>query len=63
MRKDKENFITEQCKIVEENRITNSIKDLYQGVRNITKKFKPPYDTVKSEDGKTLCDGGDVKSR
>ena len=51
MRKDKENFIVDQCKKVEQNRITNSAKDLYQGVRNITKKFKLSSDTIKEEDG------------
>ena len=63
MRKDKENLIVDQCKKVEQNRITNSTKDLYQGVRNITKKFKPSNDTVKEEDGTILCDGEDIKKR
>ena len=41
IRNDKENFIVEQCKIVEANRITNWTKDLYEGIRNIAKQFKP----------------------
>ena len=48
---------------MEQNRITNSTKDLYQGVRNITKKFQPSNDTVKKEDGTMLCDGEDIKKR
>ena len=61
MSKDKENFTVEQCKIVEANRLANSTKDLYQGVRNITKKLKPANDTVKEEDGTIVYDGEDIK--
>ena len=42
---------------------TNSTKDLYQGVRKITNKFKPMVDTIKKEDGVMLCDGDEVKDR
>ena len=63
MREDKENFIVEQCKIVEANRITNSTKGLYQGARNSTRKLKPSNDAVKEEDGTILCDGEDIKKR
>ena len=51
----------EQCKIVEANRLANSTKDLYQGVRNITKKLKPANDTVKEEDGTIVYDGEYIK--
>ena len=60
MRRDKEKFIEEQCKKIEENTVTNSTKDLYQGVKNLTRKFKPTMDTIKSEDGTILCDGDKV---
>ena len=61
MRNDKDNFIIEQCRKVEENYITNSTKDLCRAGKNIRKKCKPSSDTIKSEDGSVLCDGKDVK--
>ena len=47
MRKLKEKYINEQCKCIEENSITNSVEDVYQGVKNLTNKFKPTIDTIK----------------
>jgi len=41
MRTDKEKYINEQCEHIENKSITNSIQDLYQGVKNLTNKFKP----------------------
>ena len=54
MRKDKEKFINKQCQHLEENLIANSSKDVYQGVRRLTRKFNPRIDTVKDEDGTIL---------
>ena len=63
MRRDKEKCINEQCKRIEDNSITNSIKDLYQGVKNSTNKFKPTIDTIKDENGKILGEAEEVKER
>ena len=63
MRRDKEKYINEQCKSIEDNSITNSIKDLYQGVKNLTNKFKPMIDTIKDENGKILGEVEEVKER
>ena len=63
MRRDKEKYINEQCKRIEDNFITNSIKDLYQGVKNLTNKFKPTIDTIKDEYGKILGEAEEVKER
>ena len=49
MRKDKQRAIDEQCKQLEEKSVTNSTKDLYSVVKNLTRKFKPATDAVKSE--------------
>ena len=62
-RKDKEKFINEQCQHIEENSITHSLKDLYQGVRRLTRKFNPRIDTVKYEDVTVLCESDEVKQR
>ena len=63
MRRDKEKCINEQCKRIEDNSITNSIKDLYQSVKNLTNKFKPTIDTIKDENGKILGEAEEVKER
>ena len=63
MKKDKEKFINEQCRHIEENSIANSLKDLYQVVRRLTRKFNPRIDTVKDEDGTVLCESDEVKQR
>lgn len=62
MRKDKEKYINEQCQRIEEKSISNSLKDLYQSVKSLTKKFKPTIDTVKS-DGKILYESHEIKDR
>ena len=63
MRKDKEKHINEQCKRIEDKSITNSIKDLYQGVKTLTNKFKPTIDTIKDENGNILGEAEEVKER
>ena len=63
MRRDKQNQSDEQCQKVEDNAVNNSTKDLYQGVQNLTGRFKAFADTIKSEDGTVLCDGEDVRIR
>ena len=63
MRKDKDKFINEQCQRIEEKFITNSVKDLYAGVKSLTSKFRPSIDTVKDDDGTILCESREVKRR
>jgi len=63
MRKDKEKFIKQQCLKIEKNAVNSSTKELYQGIKNLTKSFKPSADTIKSEDGTVLCDGDKIKER
>ena len=63
LRKDKENHINEICQQIESNVITNSFKDLYQGVKKLTKKFRPRIDVIKDENSKILSEGSEVKDR
>ncbi|XP_070000272.1 uncharacterized protein [Penaeus vannamei] len=62
MRKDIEKYINEQYQRIEEKSINNSLKHLYQGVKSLTKKFKPTIDTVKS-DGKILNESHEIKDK
>ena len=63
MRKDKETFIQEQCQQIEGNAINNSTTELYQSIKNLTKKFHPTVDTIKDEDGIIICDRDQVQYR
>ena len=53
MRKYKDKFINEQCQRIEEKFISNSVKDLYAGVKSLINKFRPSIDTAKG-DGETI---------
>ena len=50
-------------KKIEENLIKNSTKKLYQGVRNLAKRFRPTIEATKDENGSTLCNGENIKER
>ena len=63
MWKDKGKFIQEQCQQIEENAINNSTKELYQGIKNLSKKFHPIVDTTKDEEDIIPCDRDQVQSR
>ena len=63
IRKDKEKYLDEQCKRIDDNSITDSIKDLYQGVKTLTNKFKPMIHTIKNENGKILGEAEEVIER
>jgi len=63
MRKDKQRAIDNQCRELEEKSVTNSTKDLYKAVKNLTRKFRPATDVVKNESGELLTEGPQVKQR
>ena len=62
MRKDREDFI-KKCRYNEENSITNPLKDLYQGLKSLTRKFNPRIEAVKADDGTVICESDEVKQR
>ena len=62
MRMDKNRYINEQCALIEQNSITNTTKDLYQGVKNLTRKFKAHVDTIKDKEGFIICEGEKYES-
>ena len=52
VRQDKVKYVNEQCQAIEQNSITNTTKDLYRKLKNLTRKFRPTVDTIKYEEGK-----------
>ena len=63
MRKDREIYINDKRKRIEEISITNSTKDLYQGIKVLTNQFKPSIDIIKDTIGIILCEDEEVKGR
>ena len=63
IRQDQVKYINEQCEAVEQNSITNTTKDLYRRVKNLTRKFRSTVDAIKDENGKILNDGQDIRNR
>lgn len=41
IRKEKERFVEDQCKNIEENATTNPTRELFKGVKSLTRKFYP----------------------
>ena len=39
----------------------SSAKELYRGIRNLTKKFRPTNETIKDKNGSTLCNVENIK--
>ena len=61
MRNNKEQFVQDQCKKIEENAMTNFTRELFDGVWSLTRKFRPVMNTIKNEAGVILCDREHVK--
>ena len=63
MRKDKEQFVDDQCKNIEDNAMKTSTRELFNGVRSLTRTFRPAINTIKNEAGVILCDQEHVQDR
>ena len=63
LRKDKERHINDICQRIESSAITNQTKDLYQGVKKLTRKFRPRIDVIKNENKEVLSEGSKVMDR
>ena len=55
-------YINEQCEAIEQKSVTNTTKDLYRKVKNLTRKCRPTVDAIKDE-GKILQNRPDIKYR
>ena len=63
IRKDKEKHINEICQSTESSVITNSTKDLYQGVKKLAKRFRLRIDVIKDENKEVLSEGSEIMDR
>ena len=55
-KKDKENYIQSVCKEVQEARVQNKMRAVYQGIRKITSKYAPQVKSIKDKHSKILTE-------
>ena len=61
-RRDNKDFLSEQCKEIEENRM-EKIRDLFNKIRHTKGKFHAKMGTKKDRNGKDLRETEDIKVR
>src|SRR6218665_2314344 len=62
-KEDKEEFIRIICSEVENSRVNNKTRELYEGIRRITQTHAPGLVTVKGEDSSILTEPTEVRKR
>ena len=62
-RRDKEAFLREQCKEIEENNRMGKTRDLFKKTGDTKETFHAKMGTVKDKNGKDLTEAEDVKKR
>ena len=62
-RRDKEAFLSDQCKEIEENNRMGKTRDLVKKIRDTRGMFLVKMDTIKDRNGMDLVDTEDVKTK
>ena len=62
-RRDKEAFLSNQCKEREENNRMGKTRDLFKKIRDTKGTFHAKMDTVKDRNGMDLTEAEDIKKR
>ena len=62
-RRDKNGFLSGQCKETEENNIMGKTSDLLKKIRNIKGTFHAKMGTIKERNGMDLTEAEDIKKR
>eukprot|EP00112_Aurelia_sp_Birch-Aquarium-sp1_P025795 Seg879.2 transcript_id=Seg879.2/GoldUCD/mRNA.D3Y31 product="hypothetical protein" protein_id=Seg879.2/GoldUCD/D3Y31 len=62
-RRDKQNFLKDQCKTIEESNKKGRTRDSFKRIREITGTFTPRIGIVKNKQGKDLSEEAEVKTR
>ena len=62
-RRDKKAFLSDQCKVIEENSRTGKTRDLFKKIRDTKGTFHAKMSTVKNRSGMDLTEAEDVKKR
>ena len=61
VRRDKKDFLSEQCKEIEENNRMGKTKDLFKKIRDTEGIFHEKMGTIKGKNGMDLTETEDIK--
>ena len=62
-RRDKKDFLSDQCKEIEENNRMGKTRDLFKKIRDTNIKFHAKMSSVKDRNGRDLTEAEDIKKR
>ena len=62
-RRDKKNFLSDQCKEIEENNRMGKTRDLFKIIRYTKGTFHAKMGTIKDRNGMDLTEAEDIKQR
>ena len=62
-RRDKKDFLSKQCKEIEENNRMGNISDLFKKIRDTKRTFHAKMGTIKDRNSKDLIEGEEIKKR
>ena len=62
-RRDKKDFLSEQCKEIEENNRMRKTRDLFKKIRDTKETFHAKIGTLKDRNGIDLTEAEDIKKR
>jgi len=63
VRQDKEQYISEMCKDIENENNLGRTRDIFKKIKDITGKFTPRNGCLRSKDGKNLTEATEVKTK
>ena len=62
-RRDKKDFLSDQCKEIEENNRMGKTRDLFKKIRDTKGTFHAKMDSIKDRNGMDLTEAEDIKKR
>ena len=62
-RRDKKDFLSDQCKEIEENNSMRKTRDLFKKIRDIKGKFNAKMGLIKDRNDMDLTEAEDIKKR
>ena len=62
-RRDKKDFLSDQCKETEENNRMGKTRDLFKKIRDTKGRFHAKMSSIKDRNGRDLTEAEDIKKR
>ena len=62
-RRDKKDFLSDQCKEIEENNRMGKTRDLFKKIRDTKETFHAKMGTIKNRNGTDITEAEDIKKR